>query len=66
MDDLKKRLIIERNELLERQDLLETFLKTDKFKLLDLEMQDLLEIQNFTMVTYLRILNRRLAHIKLN
>lgn len=60
MDESKKRVIAERDELQERLTKLGAFLLSDKVLKLSVEMQHLLGRQHEVMCTYLWILKQRL------
>lgn len=63
-NDFKSRLIIERDELNKKIELLNKFLITDKFLEIDEEHQDLLSQQHLTMLEYRNILDKRIELVK--
>ena len=60
MQDFVKRLIVERDELIDKLEKLQDFFATDKFENLDNENKMLLSTQLNIMRAYLSILKRRI------
>jgi len=63
MEDFKKRLVIERNELKEKLDKLNAFNESEKSKQLPQMQQELLLIQAGAIHTYLMVLETRINTI---
>ena len=64
MEKVIKRLIVERNDLLDKCTSLETFINSDKFNDVNYVQQLLLPIQLDTMLAYLTILDARLRDLE--
>ena len=64
MEKVIKRLIVERNDLLDKCASLETFIDSDKFNDVNYVQQLLLPIQLDTMNAYLTILDARLNDLE--
>ena len=64
MSDVKKRLIIENNELLEKINKLENFINSDAYIKLDEYNKAMLTLQFQTMKTYSKILTIRIEIFK--
>ena len=63
MEDLKKRLLVEQEQLNERVDGLQKFLRSEGFKKLEQLQQELLTEQLVFMIQYKRVLNTRIQSI---
>ncbi len=63
MEDFKKRLLVEQEQLNERVDGLQKFLRSEGFKKLEQLQQELLTEQLVFMIQYKRVLNTRIQSI---
>lgn len=61
MEDFKKRLIVERDELVVKLAKLESFIESPRFESLDKRNGELLIAQHDAMRTYYTILNMRIS-----
>lgn len=61
MSDFKTRLLEEKQQLDERREKLEAFIKSDPFQTIDGVQQSLLNIQANAMLTYSQVLTERIA-----
>lgn len=61
MEDFKKRLIVERDELVVKLAKLESFIESPRFESLDEGNRELLIAQHDAMRTYYAILNKRIS-----